>query len=121
LSYTTFEYSNLKISADSLKSNETLIVSFDLKNTGDCKGTEVAQLYVQDIIGSTTRPVRELKRFSRVTLEAGETKTVTFELPMQDMAFFNLKMEKVVEPGDFRLWVGGSSEADLEADFVVVE
>ncbi len=121
LSYTTFEYSNLKISADSLKSNETLIVSFDLKNTGDCKGTEVAQLYVQDIIGSTTRPVRELKRFSRVTLEAGETKTVTFELPMQDMAFFNLNMEKVVEPGDFRLWVGGSSEANLEAGFIVVE
>jgi beta-glucosidase len=94
-------------------------VSFDLKNTGKVAGTEIAQLYVQDCVGSVVRPVKELKRFARVELAAGETKTVTFELPVEELAFWNIDMEYVVEPGDFRLWVAGDSASGEPVNFVV--
>ena len=87
LSYTTFGYDNLQLPTDKLAANGTLEISFDLTNTGKYDGTEVVQLYVQDIFGSVTRPVKELKGFQRVSLKQGEKKTVTFSLPVKELAF----------------------------------
>ena len=109
LSYTTFEYRNIELSATSFGTSDTIRVSYDLCNTGDCDGTEVAQLYVRDLVGSVTRPVKELKRFERVFLQAGQTKHLTFELPVADLAFWNADMQFTVEPGAFQLWVAGNS------------
>ena len=121
LSYTTFEYSNVKLSSAALKKNDVLTVSFDLENTGKYGGTEVAQLYVQDKVGSVTRPVKELKRFTRVTLKPGEKKSVSFELPISELAFWNIDMAKVVEPGDFGLWVASDSQSGEEVFFKVID
>ena len=119
LSYTTFEYGKPSIEKAELGRDDVLKVSFELKNTGKYEGTEVAQLYVQDKVGSVVRPVRELKRFERVTLAPGESRTVTFELPVSELAFWNIDMEYVVEPGDFRLWVAGDSASGTPVDFIV--
>lgn len=121
LSYTTFKYGDVQLSANELKKNGVLTVTFDLENTGDYTGTEVAQLYVQDKVGSVTRPVKELKRFTRVTLKPGEKKTVTFELPVEELAFYNIDKVKVVEPGDFALWVATDSRSGKEVPFRVME
>ncbi|NDW13874.1 glycosyl hydrolase [Bacteroides sp. 214] len=121
LSYSTFTYGNIKLSSATLKKNDVLTVSFDLQNSGKYPATEVAQLYVQDKIGSVTRPVKELKRFTRVTLEPGEKKTVTFELPVSELAFYNIDMMKVVESGDFGLWVAGDSQSGEELVFKVID
>ena len=119
LSYTAFEYGKPSIENPELERDGVLRVSFDLKNIGEVEGTEVAQLYVQDRVGSVVRPVKELKRFERVTLAPGETKTVTFELPVAELAFWNIDMEYVVEPGDFRLWVAGDSDSGQPVEFIV--
>lgn len=119
LSYTTFEYSDIKLSAASITANDNLSVSFTLKNTGEYDGTEVVQLYVQDKVGSVTRPVKELKAFQRVALKSGESKQVSFSIPASDLAFWNYDMKYTVEPGDFRLWVGTNSIEGLSADFNV--
>ncbi|GAA6435147.1 glycoside hydrolase family 3 N-terminal domain-containing protein [Bacteroides intestinalis] len=121
LSYTTFKYSNVKLSSASLKKDDVLTVTFDLENIGKYKGTEVAQLYIQDKVGSVTRPVKELKRFTRVTLKPGEKKNVSFELPVSELAFWNIDMVKVVEPGDFGLWVATDSQSGEEVFFKVVD
>lgn len=119
LSYTTFGYDNLQLPTDKLAANGTLEISFDLTNTGKYDGTEVVQLYVQDIFGSVTRPVKELKGFQRVSLKQGEKKTVTFSLPVEELAFWNIDMQKVVEPGEFNLWVGPNSTEGLQTTFTV--
>ena len=119
LSYTTFEYSNLSLASDKLTAQDTLSISFTLKNTGKYNGTEVVQLYVQDKVGSVTRPVKELKRFQRVTLKAGESTQVSFNLPVSDLAFWGYDMKYTVEPGDFKLWVGTNSAEGLKKDFSV--
>ena len=119
LSYTTFEYSNLRLSTDKLTTTDKLTITVDLKNSGKCDGTEIVQLYVQDKVGSVTRPVKELKAFQRISLQAGKSQTVTFELPMTDLAFWGHNMTHAVEPGDFKLWVGTSSAEGLSADFKV--
>ena len=119
LSYTTFEYGKPSVEKAELGRDDVLKVSFELKNTGRYEGTEVAQLYVQDKVGSVVRPVKELKRFERVTLAPGESRTVTFELPVSELAFWNFDMEYVVEPGDFRLWVAGDSASGTPVDFCV--
>ena len=120
LTYTTFEYGNPVLEKSELKASDVLKVSVSLKNTGKRTATEVAQLYVQDCVGSVVRPVKELKRFQRVELAPGETKTVTFELPVEELAFWNIDMEYVVEPGDFRLWVAGDSDSGNPVNFVVL-
>ncbi len=121
LSYTTFKYGKPQLSADALSAKDVLTVTFELENTGKYEGTEVAQLYVQDKVASVTRPVKELKRFTRVTLKPGEKKTVTFELPISELAFWNIDMVHTVEPGDFGLWVGPDSQTGEEVFFKVVD
>jgi beta-glucosidase len=119
LSYTTFEYSNLRLSATQMTSSDVLTVSADITNTGSYDATEIAQLYIQDCIGSVTRPVKELKRFDRIPLKAGEKKHITFTLPIAELAFYNIDMKKMVEPGDFNLWIGPNSQDGLKASFTV--
>lgn len=120
LSYTTFDYSGLQLSARQLKASDVLTVSFTLKNTGKYDGTEVVQLYVQDKVGSVTRPVKELKAFQRVSLPAGQSAQVTFNLPISELAFWGYDMTYQVEPGAFKLWVGTNSDEGLSADFEVL-
>lgn len=119
LSYTTFEYSSLTLSSEKLTTQDSLSVSFTLKNTGHYDGTEVVQLYIQDKTGSVTRPVKELKRFQRITLKAGESKQVSLSIPVSELAFWGYDMKFEVEPGDFRLWVGTNSSEGLTKDFSV--
>ena len=119
LSYTTFKYSNLKINKKSLKKKKKIEVSVDLKNTGKVTGKEVAQLYLQDEFASVVRPVKELKGFEMIELKAGETKTITFTLTDVELGFYNNQNEFVVEPGTFKVMVGGSSDANLTTQFNV--
>ena len=119
LSYTTFEYSNLKINKKTFSKGEKIEVSVDLKNTGKLAGKEVAQLYLQDEFASVVRPVKELKGFEMIELKAGETKTITFTLTDAELGFYNNQNEFVVEPGTFKIMVGGSSDANLTTQFNV--
>lgn len=119
LSYTTFEYANIALDRTTLGKDDTLVVQFDLTNTGKRDGVEVAQLYTRDMVGSVVRPVKELKRFERVALAAGETKHLRFELPVAELAFWNRDMKYEVEPGEFRLWVAGDSASGEAVPFVV--
>ncbi len=112
LSYTTFEYSNLRIKKGNSKNVYT--VSVQLKNSGDVKGEEVAQLYIRDRVASVTRPVKELKGFEKVSFEAGESKTVQFDLTEKELGFYNNEGKFVVEPGEFDIMVGGSSAETLK-------
>ena len=96
-------------------------MTFDLANTGNYEATEVVQLYVQDKIGSVTRPVKELKRFARILLKPGETKSVSLSLPIEELAFWNIDMVKTVEAGDFVLWVAPDSRSGIETPFSVVD
>ncbi|MDB9888547.1 beta-glucosidase BglX, partial [Polaribacter sp.] len=116
LSYTTFSYNNLsviKVSKESFK------VSVIVKNTGNVKGKEVVQLYIRDLIGSITRPVKELKGFELISLEPNQEIKVSFNLTKDELGFFNDKGEFIIEPGDFKVFVGGSSETVLEANFKI--
>ena len=114
LSYTTFSYSNLKITKPKIKTDEETTVTVDVKNTGKVPGDEVAQMYIRDEVSSVTRPVRELKDFARVSIEPGETKTVTFKITPEKLAFYNREMKRVVEPGMFKIMVGGDSVKLIE-------
>ena len=120
LSYTSFEYRNLRLSADTLRASDSVRVSVGVANSGHRRGDEVVQLYLRDDAASVTRPVRALKGFHRLTLNPGETRTVTFTLHADDLALYDLTMRQVVEPGGFTVFVGGSSAAALEAHFQVV-
>ncbi len=117
LSYTTFKYSNLELNGNSFKIGDDINVSVTLKNTGNLKGKEVVQLYIRDLFASVTRPVKELKGFELVELEAGETKTIHFALNKETLGFYDNDGTYIVEPGDFKVFVGGSSQTSLEADF----
>ena len=119
LSYTTFEYSNITIDKSEYAVGDTIVVEYDLTNSGEYDATETVQLYVRDLVGSVVRPVKELKRFERVTLKAGETKHCRFELPVEDLAYWNFDMEYVVEPGNFDLWVAGDSASGEALRFAV--
>ncbi|MEN2489179.1 beta-glucosidase BglX [Flavobacterium sp. B11] len=121
LSYTTFDYSGLKLSSTKIKSNETIKVSFQLKNTGKVAGEEVVQLYLKDKFGSVVRPVLELKDFQKVKLNAGESKTIEFTIDKEKLSFYNDKVEWVAEPGDFEVMIGASSaDIKLKSDFELV-
>jgi beta-glucosidase len=117
LSYTTFAYDNLRLSAPTMRMSDTLVVTVDVTNSGDRAGDEVVQLYVQDEVASVTRPLKELKGFSRVTLQPGERRTVTFRLRADDLAFYDAAVRRVTEPGFFKVFVGTSSASVREARF----
>jgi beta-glucosidase len=117
LSYTTFAYDNLRLSAATMRERDTLTVSVDVANTGDRAGDEVVQLYVQDEVASVTRPLKQLKAFSRITLQPGQRRTVTFQLRSDDLAYYNAAARRVVEPGFFKVYVGTSSASVREARF----
>ena len=120
LSYTSFAYSGIGLDKEAYKADETLRVNFTLTNTGAFDGTEVAQVYVRDLVGSITRPVKELKSFERVSLKAGETRSLTIEIPVQELAFVGLDGEKKVEAGEFLLWVAGDSASGEAIRFKVL-
>jgi len=109
LSYTTFSYSNLKITKPKIKADEETTVTFDVTNTGKIRGDEIAQMYIRDEVSSVTRPVKELKDFARISLEPNETKQVIFKITQEKLAFYNREMKRVVEPGTFQIMVGGNS------------
>ena len=119
LSYTTFDFANLQLSATEISRDGSLTVSVDVTNTGDLAGTETVQLYLTDAVATVTRPVKELRGFKKVALEPGETKTVTLELSTEDMKFYDLNMEYLVEPGLFRVQVGPDSMQLQTATFQV--
>ena len=109
LSYTTFQYANLQVTPAKILSNEKVIISVDVTNTGVRAGDEVVQLYIHDQVASLTRPVMELKGFRRITLHPGECQTVTFPITPADLAFLDIDMQRTVEPGVFDIMVGSSS------------
>ena len=119
LSYTTFAYSGIALDREAYGTEDTVQVSFTLANIGACAGTEVAQIYVRDLVGSITRPVKELKHFERVALEPGESRTLTVGIPVRDLAFVGLDGVKKVEPGEFQLWVAGDSASGKPVSFEV--
>lgn len=119
LTYTTFGYGVPVLDRAEYGVNDVVCASVELSNTGTREATEVVQLYVRDLVGSVTRPVKELKGFKRVTVAPGETVKVEFELPVQDLAFYGLDMVKKVEPGDFCLWIAGDSASGTPVQFTV--
>ncbi len=121
LSYTQFRLTNLQLSAPKLRVDGRLSVSVEVENTGKRAGDEVVQLYVRDMAASRTRPVRELKGFERITLNAGEKRRLNFTLTPEHLGFYNREMRFIVEPGEFKLFIGNSSVGGLEASFQVTE
>jgi len=119
LSYTTFEYSDPTLSSDSIGTEDTVDVSVRVTNTGKVRGDEVVQLYIRDEVSSVTRPVKELKGFRRITLDPGQTQTVQFELGSEALSFLNRDMQPVVEPGTFKIMVGGNSVDLIETTLTV--
>jgi beta-glucosidase len=110
LSYTQFEYSDLSIERRQVTAGESLAISLRLKNTGSLAGDEVVQLYTQDEFASTPRPARELKGYRRITLDPGESRKITFHLPVDQLAFYDLDLDLVLEAGTIKVLIGSSSE-----------
>lgn len=122
LSYTSFQYSDLKLSKTKMKSNETIEVSVTITNTGKYTGEEVVQLYLQDKFGSVVRPIQELKDFQKIKLESGASKTLKFVIDNTKLSFYNSKLEFQSEPGDFELMIGSSSaDIRLRTNFELIK
>ena len=119
LSYSSFKYKKLKISKDQMTKSESIIAEVEVKNTGEYDGKEVVQLYIQDLFGSVTRPVKELKGFQKIFLKAGEKKTVQFTISSDLLNFYNADMEFTTEAGDFKLWIGAHSDTSDFVEFKV--
>ena len=119
LSYTTFEYGPISISKTEVAQNESLTAQVTVTNTGKVAGKEVVQMYLQDVVGTTTRPVRELKGFDKIYLEPGESKVVTFEITPELMSHYNSALEFVAEPGEFIVSVGPDSRTKNSASFIL--
>ena len=119
LSYTRFSYSDISLDKKQIKPGDKLHISITVTNTGNYDGEETAQLYIHDLVGSVTQPVKELKKFQKVFLKKGESKTLVFSLTADDLRFFNSDLKYVYEPGDFKVFVGTSSNEVKEADFTL--
>jgi beta-glucosidase len=117
LSYTRFVYSDLEVETPLVGSDGTLTVSVTVRNAGARAGDEIAQLYVHDLVGSVTRPVKELKGFQRIALAPEEDKRLRFEVPARELGFTGAGMRYVLEPGDFKVWIGPDSTRGLEGEF----
>lgn len=121
LSYTKFRLTNLQLSAQSIRADGRLTATVEVENVGTRIGDEVVQLYLRDVASSVTRPVKELKGFVRITLRPGESRRVVFHLGPEHLGFYNREMRFMVEPGEFKVFVGASSQDGLEASFSVIE
>jgi beta-glucosidase len=119
LSYTSFNYSDITLDKTEMTGSDSLKVSIEVSNTGSRDGSEVVQLYIRDLVGSVTRPVKELKAFNKVTIKAGEKETVTFTLSTKDLSFYKGDLSFGYEPGKFHVFVGGNSRDVKQAEFVV--
>lgn len=117
LSYTTFTYSEISLSKNTMKPGENIEIKVKVSNTGKYDGKEVVQLYIRDMVGTTTRPVKELKKFEKVMIKKGETREITFKITEEDLKFYNYNLDFVAEPGDFKVFVGGNSRDVKEASF----
>lgn len=121
LSYTTFDYSDLQLSSPTMAQNGSIDVSVKVKNSGNYDGKEVVQLYIRDLVGSVTRPLKELKGFQKIALKKGETKTVTFKISVEDLKFYNSNLDFVAEEGDFEVFVGTNSVDVLKSKFTLTK
>lgn len=121
LSYSTFKYGNLRLAPDTIGPEGTTAVSVDVTNTGSVRGDEVVELYIRDEISSVTRPVKEMRGFRRISLDPGQTKTVQFPLGFEALSFLNRDMHQVVEPGTFKIMVGGNSMDLMETTLTVAD
>ncbi len=119
LSYTTFEYTDVKTSSAELGANGSIEVSATVTNTGDHDGEEVVQLYIHDKVRSVTPPGKELKGFKKISLKKGESQTVTFTVTPEDLKFYNSQIEYVFEPGEFEFFIAGSSDSDFQGSFTL--
>ena len=119
LSYTTFAYSDISLSQSSMDMQGMITASVDVSNTGLLPGGEVVQLYIRDLVGSTTRPVKELKGFERIYLQPGQTRTVTFKIAPEMLKFYDYDLQYVIEPGDFQVMIGSNSRDVKTAAFTV--
>lgn len=120
LSYTQFNYSDLQISHKRIEQNGILQISAMIENSGNYAGKEIVQLYVKDCFGIVTRPVKELKGFQKIELQPSEKQMVSFRLPISDLAFLNADLDPIIEPGEFKVWVGPNSDEGLEGSFEVL-
>jgi len=120
LSYTQFEYTNIQVNMHSVSMGESVEVSATLSNVGSVDAEEIVQLYIRDLVGSVTRPVKELKGFQRIYLPAGQSKTVVFKVHTDELAFYNRQMKLNTEPGLFNAWIGSNSATELKVVFEVV-
>lgn len=121
LSYTTFEYSDIKANAESLNADGSIELSATVTNTGNYDGEEIVQLYLRDVVRSVTPPVKELKGFQKIALKKGESKTVTFTVTPEDLKFYNYDTEYVYEPGEFEFFIAGSSDNNMIGSFELTE
>ncbi len=121
LSYSTFKYDNLRVTPDAIGPEGTVKVSVNVTNAGKVRGDEVVQLYIRDEVSSVTRPVKEMRGFRRIALDAGQTKGIEFSLGFEELSFLNRDMHRVVEPGTFKIMVGGNSVDLMETTLTVAE
>jgi beta-glucosidase len=121
LSYTSFSYSGLDLSGKSFKPGGSITVSINLTNSGKFDGKETVQLYIQDLVGSVVRPVKELKGFQQVVLKAGESKKISFKVTADMLRFYNDRLQYDYEPGDFKVFIGSNSRDVKEASFNLVK
>ena len=121
LSYTTFSYANLKLSETKMNADGKIIAFMDVTNTGNFNGKEVVQLYIRDVVGSVTRPIKELKGFQKIYLNKGETKTVRFEISIEDLKFYNSDLEFVAESGMFDVFIGTNSDSQEKESFELIK
>jgi beta-glucosidase len=119
LSYTKFEYDGLSVENEKLNKNDTLSLNLTISNTGQFEATEVVQLYITDLVGSITRPVKELKGFQHIKLKAGEKQKIHFNIPLRELAFWNAEMKNELETGKFKVMVGTNSEIGITAYFEI--
>ncbi len=119
LDYTDYKYDNLTLSSNRITEASPITVSVDVTNTGDRDGKEVVQMYIRDLVGSVTRPVRQLKGFKKLCIKAGETVTVTFDITVEMLKFYDANMDFVAEPGKFRVFVGHDSSCELSEGFAL--
>ena len=121
LSYTTFSFGEIQLSSASIKQGQTFTASIPVTNNGKLDGTETVQLYIRDMAGSISRPVKELKGFQKISLKAGESRTVIFKIAIDDLKFYNADLKLVIEPGEFKVFIGGNSSEVKEAGFTYTD